>query len=132
VNTSQVPTPQPNEPHRRTILLVDDSPETLAPLGRLLELIGYDVRLARSAAEAIRQAAAAHVDLIISDVGLPDRAGTDLMREVRAVHGLPGIAVTGYATADVIRDCKSAGFDRHFVKPVLFDDLRAAISELLH
>jgi CheY-like chemotaxis protein len=132
VNISQCSIPQSATPSRRTILVVDDSPETLAPLGRLLELIGYDVRLASSAAEAIRQAAAAPVDLIISDVGLPDRNGVDLMREVRAVHGLPGIAVTGHATDDVIRDCRSAGFDRHFSKPVLFDDLRAAISELLH
>lgn len=120
-----------NAARRRTILLVDDSHATVEPLARLLRLDGYDVRVACTAAEAIALAAQGPVDLIISDVGLPDRDGTELMREVRTTHHFPGIAVTGHTGDDVARDCRSAGFDRHFAKPIVFDDLRAAISELL-
>ena len=81
---------------RRTILLVDDCVDTLEPLSRLLKMTGFDVRVARSATEALALAATPKpADLIISDLGLPDRSGTDLMREVKQRHGLPGIAVTG-------------------------------------
>ena len=117
---------------RHTILLVDDSDDTLRPLARLLQMHGYHVRTARTAAEA-RAAVAAPVpaDLIISDLGLPDGDGTDLMRDVRTRHDLRGIAVTGFTDDAVVRDCKAAGFDRHFAKPVHFEALRAAISEML-
>jgi CheY-like chemotaxis protein len=117
---------------RRTILLVDDSADTLEPLARLLKMSGYDVRLARTAAEALQLAAApGPVDLMISDLGLPDRDGTDLMREVKAQFGLRGIALTGFSGDDTARDCRSAGFDRHFIKPIHFEDLRTAVGELL-
>ena len=117
---------------RHTILLVDDSDDTLRVLARLLKMYGYDVRTARTAAEALAAVAApVPADLIISDLGLPDGDGTDLMRDVRTRHNLRGIAVTGYTDDAVVKDCKAAGFDRHFAKPVVFDDLRAAISEML-
>lgn len=117
---------------RHTILLVDDSDASLAPLARLLQLSGYDVRLARNAAEAIAAARAPGVvDLMISDIGLPDRSGVELMRDVKAQFGLRGIALTGYTGDQTVRDCKSAGFDRHFSKPLSFDDLRAALHEML-
>lgn len=117
---------------RRTILLVDDSAETLAPLSRLLKLSGYDVRVAQSAAEALeRVAAPMPADLVISDLRLPDRSGTELMREVKQRHNLPGIAMTGYTGDETVRDCQSAGFSRHLAKPVNFEDLRAAVSDLI-
>src|SRR5687767_13710380 len=117
---------------RHTILLVDDSAATLEPLARLLTMSGYDVRVAHNAAEALALAAApAPADLMISDLGLPDRDGTELMRDVKARYGLRGIAVTGFTDEDTVRDCRAAGFDRHFAKPVDFEDLRTAVGELL-
>jgi CheY-like chemotaxis protein len=117
---------------RRTLLLVDDSDETLRPLARLLQMCGYDVRLAHTAAEALAVAAVpALADLLISDLGLPDRSGMDLMRDVRKRFGLRGIAVTGYTSDEIVGACKSAGFARHFSKPIEFDDLREAIAQLL-
>jgi CheY-like chemotaxis protein len=122
--------PAPAAPARHTLLLVDDSDQTLQPMARLLQMCGYDVRLAHTAEEAM-SLAAAPVALMISDLGLPDRSGMDLMRDVRRDFGLPGIAVTGYTSDDVVRACKSAGFSRHFSKPIVFDDLTAAIAQLL-
>ena len=75
--------------------------------------------------------ASGRFDLVVSDLGLPDGDGTDLMRDVRSRHNLRGIAVTGHSDDAVVSDCKAAGFDRYFVKPIHFDDLRAAISEML-
>jgi CheY-like chemotaxis protein len=118
---------------RRTILLVDDSDDTLQPLARLLEMCGYDVRLAHTAAEALGQAAApVPADLLISDVGLPDRSGIELMREAKTRFGLPGIALTGYSDDKDVAACRSAGFSRHLAKPVLFEDLLSAIGEVLN
>jgi CheY-like chemotaxis protein len=119
-------------PNHRTILLVDDAEDTLQPLARLLTMCGYHVRLARNAAEALDALASPDpVDLVISDLGLPDRSGTDLMRDVKARLPVRGIALTGYTEEQAVRDCKSAGFDRHLAKPVVFEDLRSAVSELL-
>ena len=122
----------PSATPRHTILLVDDSDDTLRLMSRLLQMHGYNVRTARTAAEA-QAAVAAPVlaDLIVSDLGLPDGHGADLMRDVRNRHNLRGIAVTGHSDEAVVNDCKAAGFDRYFVKPIHFDDLRAAISEML-
>lgn len=118
---------------RRTILLVDDSDDTLQPLARLLALSGYDVRLAHTAAEALGQAAApVPADLLISDVGLPDRSGLDLMREAKRRFGLRGIALTGYTADDDVRACRHAGFSRHMAKPVIFEQLLSAIGEILN
>ena len=119
-------------PNRYTILLVDDADDTLRPLARLLQFSGYDVRLAHNTAEALAVAGeGGRLDLVISDLGLPDGSGFDLMRDVKARFGLRGIAVTGYDGAQTVDACRSAGFERHFAKPVLFEDLCAALSELL-
>ena len=122
----------PAEPHRHTILLVDDSPGTLEPLARLLRMCGYDVRLARSAAEALALVdEPARADLMISDLGLPDRSGTELMRDVKRQFGVRGIALTGHTGDQTMMDCRSAGFDRYLSKPISFPDLHAAVRDLL-
>jgi len=116
---------------RRILLLVDDSDDTLLPLARLLQHCAYDVRLAHTAAEALGQAAApVPVDLLISDLGLPDRSGIELMRDVKQRFGLRGIAVTGYTSEDDVSACQAAGA-RHLSKPILFDDLLWAIGDVL-
>jgi CheY-like chemotaxis protein len=119
-------------PNRHSILLVDDAEDTLRPLARLLTMCGYDVRLARNAAEALEaMESPAPVDLVISDLGLPDRSGVDLMRDIKSRFDPRGIALSGYTEDQTVRDCHSAGFDRHLAKPVDFDDLRSAVTELL-
>lgn len=118
---------------RRTILLVDDNDDTLRPLARLLQLSGFDVRLAHTVAEALGQAAApVPPDLLVSDVGLPDRSGLDLMREVKSRFGLRGIALTGYTEERDVHACQSAGFARHMAKPVMFEELLSVIDEVLN
>src|SRR5205823_5859407 len=63
------------------ILLVEDHHDTAQTMARLLRGFGYNVRLADSVASALQVAQAEHFDVIISDIGLPDGSGLDLMRQ---------------------------------------------------
>jgi CheY-like chemotaxis protein len=112
------------------ILLVDDHDESLLVLKRLLERCGHTVATARTYAEAMDAADRRRCDLLISDVGLPDRSGLELMQEMRARYGIKGIALSGYTDDQDARNSEDAGFARHLNKPVVFTDLTAAIQEV--
>lgn len=68
---------------------------------------------------------------MISDLGLPDGSGLELMRALRAVRLVPGIALSGYGMEEDQRESSAAGFARHLVKPVEFADLTRALEEVL-
>ena len=112
------------------ILLVDDHDESLLVLKRLLERCGHTVATARTYAEAMDAAGRRRCDLLISDVGLPDRSGLELMQEMRARYGVKGIALSGYTDDQDARNSQDAGFARHLNKPVVFTDLTTAIQEV--
>jgi two-component system, chemotaxis family, CheB/CheR fusion protein len=112
------------------ILVVDDHDDTLAMVQRLLSLAGYVVHVARSAEEAIRLAGAHRCDLLVSDVGMPGESGLDLMRQLKAQYGMPGIAVSGFAREQDAADALAAGFDRHLAKPIDFPVLLTAVKAL--
>lgn len=112
------------------ILLVDDHSETLAVMAKLLEMSGYSVSTASSVSDALEVASQQPCDLLISDVGLPDRTGYELMREVRELYDVKGIALTGYTEDSDIREAEQAGFARHLKKPVSFDTLLDAIRDV--
>jgi CheY-like chemotaxis protein len=79
--------------------------------------------------EAALDMAAEHsFDLLISDLGLPDGSGVDLMRELRSRgHAFPAIALSGYGQEKDLAQSRSAGFQAHLVKPVDIDDLLKAV-----
>jgi CheY-like chemotaxis protein len=112
------------------ILLVDDHDESLFVLARLLERCGHTVRTARDFAEAMGAAASDRFDLLISDVGLPDRSGLELMQEISALYGIRGIALSGFTDQFDAKASADAGFARHLNKPVVFAELTAAINEV--
>jgi DNA-binding response OmpR family regulator len=100
------------------ILLVDDDGETTEMLGTILEMEGHEVRTAANVAKALETAAQVKFDLLVSDLGLPDGSGLDLMRELRARGSeLPGIALSGYGQETDVRQSLAAGFSEHLVKP---------------
>jgi CheY-like chemotaxis protein len=85
----------------------------------LLELAGHGVRAAADFETALATLAKERIDLVISDLGLPDRSGLDLMRELRSRHeNLPAIALSGYGQEADIERSRNAGFRAHLVKPV--------------
>ena len=95
---------------------------------RLLRRAGYLVTAAGSVAEARAGGGARdQFALVVSDVGLPDGTGIELMEGLHREHGLRGIALTGYGMEDDVRRTREVGFIEHLVKPVDFPQLRRAI-----
>ncbi len=111
----------------RRILLVDDHADTLVAARGLLEELSCRVVTAASVEEALAAARRGPFDLVISDIGLPDGSGFDLMQVLRERYGLAGIAVTGYGMEADLRRTREAGFVEHLVKPVTFQRLAGAI-----
>jgi PAS domain S-box-containing protein len=100
------------------ILLVEDHEDTRRIFELILKQKGHLVESAGTAEAALHLAGGQEFDLVISDLGLPDLSGTELMTILRERHSLRGIALSGYGMEEDIRKSKSAGFDRHLVKPV--------------
>jgi PAS domain S-box-containing protein len=114
-----------------TILLVDDHQDTNRAMARLLERMGYNVRTADSIRAALDAADAAHFDLLISDIGLPDGSGLELMRQLLARHAsIKGIALSGFGMEEDVKKSKEAGFYDHLIKPINFSRLETAIRDL--
>lgn len=130
--TAEAAHPRPAQPagHQR-ILLVDDHVDTLRGLTRLLERRGYEVTPAPTAAQALAEAERQEFDLLISDLGLPDASGHDLVRLLNARKPIPAIALSGYGMENDRTDSKDAGFSTHITKPVDFEQLIGAIQALL-
>jgi signal transduction histidine kinase/CheY-like chemotaxis protein len=121
----------PSPPVTRRILLVEDHEPTRAPLVRLLARRGYEVISAGTAAAALDEAAKNHFDLVLSDIGLPDRDGFDLMRELRDLYGMRGIALTGYGMEDDVDRSGKSGFIAHLTKPISVAILDRALTAAL-
>ena len=115
-------------PEIRRVLLVEDHADTLAATREALAGLSCHVVAATSVEEALQAAQAAPFDLVISDLGLPDGSGLDLMRILRERYGLSGIAVSGYGMEEDLRRSLEAGFVDHLVKPITFQRLEKAIS----
>jgi CheY-like chemotaxis protein len=113
------------------VLLVDDHDESLVVLARLLRRCSYEVQIARTYAEGIEAARRQKFDLLISDVGLPDRSGLELMQDVCSLYPVKGIALSGFTEDHDIRASHVAGFAKHLNKPVMFANLLEAIQEVV-
>lgn len=110
------------------ILLVEDHADTARILQRLLQKRGYQVDLAGSIDRALDAVSHKPFDLLISDLGLPDGSGVELMRWLRQNgHHLPGIALSGYGQEEDVRRSREAGFATHLVKPANAEQLSKAI-----
>ena len=116
--------------HRR-VLLVDDHHDTCIGMKRMLERHGYEITVAHSAEQAVEKIRSEDFDLLISDIGLPDRSGYELMREVRLNKDLPGIALSGFGSEQDINQAREAGFSEHLTKPINFERLEKTIQNLL-
>lgn len=112
------------------ILLVEDHKDTARVLIRILQNAGFEVSHAGTLAKARELSAGRRFDLVISDVGLPDGSGLDLMRHLRETQGISGIALSGFGTDDDVAASTAAGFAEHVTKPVDWERLRNAIERL--
>ena len=111
--------------------MVEDHAATLEALSTLLRREGHSVVTAGTVSDGLAAAAAGTFDLLISDLGLPDGTGIQLMEKLRDSFRFQGIALSGYGMEDDLARCREAGFVAHLVKPVRFADLRRTIQALV-
>lgn len=131
-NTSP-PRASGNAPGRTfQILLVEDHEPTRTALTHLLTRRRYEVKAAASVAEARAWAEKQAFHMLISDIGLPDGNGFELMKELRAGNAaLQGIALTGYGMEEDVARSQNAGFASHLIKPVRVQALEAALASIV-
>ena len=110
------------------ILLVEDHEDTNRSLTSLLRRRGYHVQSALTFQSALEFGGKANFDVLISDLGLPDGNGIDLIQKL-ASKPLLGIALTGFGMEQDIRRSRDAGFQHHLVKPIDLNKLDALIQE---
>jgi CheY-like chemotaxis protein len=100
------------------ILLVEDHCVTAKMMRMVLTEAGHTVETAGDVATALGLASQGSFDMLLSDLGLPDGNGHDLLRELRSRgHTFPAIALSGYGREDDIRRSREAGFATHLTKP---------------
>ncbi|MDB5034211.1 MAG: domain S-box [Chlorobi bacterium] len=114
-----------------TILVVDDHEDTRRVMELMLSRHGYRVVTASGVEHALKIAAERDFQILLSDIGLADGSGLDLVRMIRANHDIRSIAVSGYRSDEDIRACREAGFDEVMNKPVDSTSLRAMIDRLV-
>jgi two-component system, chemotaxis family, CheB/CheR fusion protein len=120
-----------SDPQPWRILLVEDHPDTARIMLRLLRADHHDVEWAGNIESALRAAAENPFDVVVSDLGLPDGSGLELMRQLRSKYGLKGIALSGYGMEEDLRKSKEAGFVEHLTKPINFQSLREKIQAVM-
>jgi CheY-like chemotaxis protein len=114
------------------LLLVEDHAPTVAIMAILLEREGFEVSTADSVSEALSLASSRKFDVLVSDLGLPDGTGIDLLRQIRKLGGsYPAIAMTGHCDQEDIAATEAAGFAIHLSKPVDVPDLCEAIDKVV-
>jgi CheY-like chemotaxis protein len=115
----------------RRVLVVEDDLDAAESLGTLLQLYGHRVQIASDGRTAVALAPAFNPEVVLLDIGLPERDGYDVARDLREIlaHRPIFIALTGYAAETDHARSREAGFDLHLVKPVDPETLRALLAD---
>jgi signal transduction histidine kinase len=117
------------------VLLVDDDPDALELIAMIVGGEGADVLLASSGVEALELVRSGQPDLIVSDIGMPEVNGYELMRMLRELPAAaggttPAIALTAFGQPEDKARSLAAGFDLHFAKPVSPQQIVASVADL--
>ena len=132
-----VPPPAPPEAPPRSILVVDDNRMTVKALQRILQGHGHAITIATSARQAMDTALTQELDLIISDIGLPDLSGWEMMRQLRQQlenrgrRPIRGIAISGFVDNDDRQKSLECGFVAHLAKPIDVNQLIETVNAAL-
>jgi CheY-like chemotaxis protein len=118
------------------VLLVEDDDDARKLLGAMLKRYGARVTSTKSAAEALRVFEGELPDVLISDIGMPDQDGYELMRKLRELPpekggNTPAIALTGYASRKDRERALNSGYQQHIAKPIEQADIIKAIAALI-
>jgi signal transduction histidine kinase/DNA-binding response OmpR family regulator len=118
---------------RLRLLMVEDHPDTAAMLRRLLLRRGHEVRSADTVNGALQLAHEYEFDVLLSDIGLPDGTGVDLITQMHQFvdpASFRAIALSGFGMSEDLERSKAAGFSEHLTKPVDFSQLERTLSRL--
>jgi signal transduction histidine kinase len=127
------PPPPPVDLGRLRVLLVDDSADTVAVLSRLLEAKGLQVYQAVRVSQALQLAREEPPDVVITDIGMPDQDGYDLLNEIHAdprLRNVPVIAATGYVGSSEQTRMAEMGFAATLSKPFELEELLRALAQV--
>jgi PAS domain S-box-containing protein len=108
------------------ILVVEDERDAAEALAEILRSRGHDVLVAGSLAAAVAHASDP-LDVVVSDIALPDGSGLELLTRLGKDRTMRGIALSGFGTPADVRRSIEAGFERHLTKPVDIDALLAVV-----
>jgi CheY-like chemotaxis protein len=112
------------------ILLVEDHGDTRQTLSRLLRHFGHQISVADCTQAALEFVDLHEFDVVLSDIGLPDGTGYEVISQAKRKHPVTGVALTGFGSDEDIRRGKEAGFDYHLTKPVDFHELRTVLDQV--
>ena len=118
---------RPNKSLR--ILLVEDHVDTRRTLSRLLTHFGHQISEAECTQQALEIMEAKEFDVVLSDIGLPDGTGYEVIAQAKRKRPVMGVALTGFGTEEDVRRGREAGFDFHLTKPVDFHELRTVLEQ---
>ncbi|HEY8096513.1 MAG TPA: ATP-binding protein [Methylobacter sp.] len=127
---SEAPTPSPNAGTR--VLVVDDDSDVRESTALLLELNGYEIKMADSGEHAITLIEAFHPHVVLLDIGMPGENGYQVAQRIRHLpngNDLLLVALSGYGQTEDLARSQEAGFDHHLVKPLNFTTLYDLLSE---
>ncbi|MCW1886198.1 ATP-binding protein [Luteolibacter flavescens] len=117
-------------PAKARVLVVEDNRDARMAVVLWLRTLEYEVTEADCVATALQLAGTREFDILISDIGLPDATGYELMSGLRG-KGIIGIAMSGYGQHDDVEKSKEAGFSDHLIKPVAPKTLESALAAAL-
>ena len=121
----------PRKPVKRLrILLVEDHRDTRHTLSRLLTHFGHQIFVADNRQSALEMVRSEKFDVVLSDIGLPDGSGYDVISQAKRKQPIKAVAITGFGTDEDVRRGKEAGFDFHLVKPIDFNELRNVLDKV--
>ena len=109
---------------------MEDHEDTNRSLTQLLRRRGYHVQPAHNIANALDAAAKEEFDVLVSDIGLPDGTGVELMQQLSAARPIFGIALTGFGMEEDIQKSHDGGFYHHLIKPVDLNKLDSIIQQV--
>jgi CheY-like chemotaxis protein len=129
---AQVPIPSNSHVQngKLRILMVDDHEDTRQVLANLLRRKNHEVFTAVNVASALEIVSREPFDVLLSDIGLPDGSGYELMERASVIQPLVGIALSGFGTAEDVTQAIESGFAHHLIKPVDFNQLEAVLLRL--
>ena len=110
--------------------MVEDHADTLRVVARLLDHFGHEISLADGAQIALQIIESKEFDVILSDIGLPDGNGYEVIAQAKLKGPVKGVALTGLDKDEDAKRSKEAGFDFHLTKPVDFHELRTVLAQV--